>query len=201
MTLLRMLAFAPDDDQARRVARARPEAAGTGAAADVAGAAALTAAAPAEGVHATEQAVPAGAMPADCAEDAEHPAGGGPAADAWHEMVSSLALSGVARMIAEHSELVSTHDRVYRLRLDSAHDTLLSDAPVAAIERALADRGQAVAVEVEIGPVRCETPAQRVERLRAERQRAAEETLAADATVQGLLREFDGRLEGVRPID
>jgi DNA polymerase-3 subunit gamma/tau len=104
-------------------------------------------------------------------------------------------------MIAEHSELVSRDDRVIRLRLDSAHDTLLSDGPVATIERALAERGEPVRLEVEVGAIRRETPAQRFQRLRAERQQAAERTLATDTTVQTLLNEFGGRLDGVSPLE
>jgi DNA polymerase III subunit gamma/tau len=104
-------------------------------------------------------------------------------------------------MIAEHSQLVDHRDDVYRLRLDSAHDTLLSDAPVAALERALARRGRPVRVQVEIGAPSEETPAQRFQRLRVERQQAAERTLAGDRTVRTLLDEFGGRLEGVSPIE
>jgi DNA polymerase-3 subunit gamma/tau len=135
-----------------------------------------------------------------------------PESDApWHQVVSELALSGVARMIAEHSELLGATDQLYRLRLDSAHDTLLSEAPVAAIERALAERAAArrepaaarrrVRVEVEVGPVSRETPAQRFQRLRAERQQAAEQSMASDSTVRSLLSEFGGRLDGVSPLD
>ncbi len=97
--------------------------------------------------------------------------------------------------------LVSNSGGAYRLRLDNAHDTLLSDAPVAAIERALADRGLEVTLKVEVGAVSGETPAGRAERLRAERQQAAEASLAGDATVQSLLETFGGRIDGVRPID
>ena len=181
MTLLRMLAFAPDDDQASRVPRSEAERPGAGSAPD--------AVVPPRG--ATAEAAPAVAAEA-----------GTP----WHETVAGLELSGVARMLAEHSELVTSADGVYRLRLDRAHDTLLSEGPVAAIERALAGSGQdadaaAVRVEVEVGPVSRETPAQRFARLRAERQHAAEQSMASDRTVRTLLSEFGGRLDGVKPIE
>ncbi|MEQ8861553.1 MAG: DNA polymerase III subunit gamma/tau [Pseudomonadales bacterium] len=177
MTLLRMLAFAPDPDQARSV----PAAAGPGAQAD----SAVPAAAP--------------AAAAAAAQEAELPADAAP----WHELVSALSLSGVARMIAEHSELLERTDGVYRLRLDRAHDTLLSEAPVAAIERALAAHESALAVKVrvEIGDVAKETPARRFQRLRDERQQAAEQALATDHTVRTLLSEFGGRIDGVSPIE
>lgn len=105
-------------------------------------------------------------------------------------------------MIAEHSELLEQRDDLYRLRLDSAHDTLLAEGPVATLERALSARvGVAVKVRVEVGPVTTETPAVRLARERRERQQAAEQTLATDQTVQQLLSEFGGHLEGVSPVE
>ena len=197
MTLLRMLAFAPDDDQARRIPRPTEQG--------------IAAVPPTEADAATDAEAEGGAHDGTGSESRSEPAanavateaGGDPSSDVrpWHDVVAELPLSGVARMIAEHSELVSRDDRVYRLRLDDAHDTLLSDAPVAAIERALADQGTPVRVEVEVGEVTRETPARRFQRLRAERQRAAEETLATDSTVRTLLSEFGGRIDGVSPIE
>ncbi|MFW6094674.1 MAG: DNA polymerase III subunit gamma/tau [Pseudomonadota bacterium] len=167
MTLLRMLAFAPDEAQAQAVPPATPEAAPTP---------------PAGSAGNDVPAAATGAVP-------------------WHEQVAGLELSGVARMVAEHAELVEAGDEVYRLRLDDGHDTLLSDSAVAAIERALAACGHDVRVEVEVGPISGETPAQRFERERTDRQQAAERSLATDSTVKSLLSEFDGRIDGVRPIE
>ena len=179
MTLLRMFAFAPDDEQAERIPPAVES----------------RAAAPAD---AGNTALPGSRSETGSrGEAAPSPADSRP----WHEVVARLPLTGVARMIAEHSELLSDDGRVWRLRLDAAHDTLLSDAPVAAIERALAQDGRQVRVEVEVGEVTRETPAQRFQRLRAERQQAAEETLATDTTVRSLLEEFGGRIDGVSPIE
>ncbi len=108
-------------------------------------------------------------------------------------------------MLAEHSELLGRDGGTFHLRLDAAHDTLLSDGPVAAIERALAERlpdpDGPVKVHVEVGAVSRETPARRFQRLRDERQQAAEETLATDSTVRSLLSEFGGRIDGVSPIE
>ncbi len=137
------------------------------------------------------------------------PAGGTPAGSAggsagdpgWSELVQQLPLAGVARMIAEHSELLERTDRTLRLRIDSRHDALLSDSAVAGIERAFAELGESLQVQIEVGAVSQETPAERFARLRQERQAAAEQTLAADRTVQSLLSEFGGQLDGVRPIE
>ncbi len=191
MTLLRMLAFAPDDAAARTVPRA-PPVAETG---------------PAEAGPPEQDAIPQNAGARDVAPQDTgprpdpSPGAVAPGGRPWHEVVAGLKLSGVARMIAEHCELLEAGEQVYRLRLDSAHDTLLSDAAVAGIQRALAATGADVRVQVEVGEVASETPAQRLQRVRAERQQAAEQTLASDSTVRSLLREFDGRIDGVSPID
>ncbi|MEQ9002875.1 MAG: DNA polymerase III subunit gamma/tau [Pseudomonadales bacterium] len=198
MTLLRMLAFAPDGEGGPPSGGGRDKPAAERAAAPRTRGAAAVSSAPA--LPPQEKTAPPQAASHNAAPQAVAPAAAAPSC-AWHEVVSELELSGVARMIAEHSELVDDAGDVYRLRLDAAHDTLLSDAPVATLERALARRGRTVRVEVEIGAPTAETPAQRFARLRAERQRAAEQTLAGDQTVRSLLNEFGGRLEGVSPIE
>ena len=76
------------------------------------------------------------------------------------------------------------------------------ETPDATLERALcAKLGEPVRLKVEVGAVASETPAARLARERLERQRAAEETLATDHTVQQLLSEFGGRIEGVTPLE
>ncbi len=120
----------------------------------------------------------------------------------WLELVAELDLGGVARMIAEHSVLVTRDANTFNLMLDRAHDTLLSDNLVEAIRRALSDViGEKVGLSISAGDVEEETPAQVRERLAAQRQRDAELVLEKDATVQSLLGEFGGRLDGVRPVD
>jgi len=184
MTLLRMLAFAPD--AAGVVVPPAPVTAPRPAPAPVAR--------PSDGASTTAGPVaPAQSAPSVAAL---------PAQDGWFETVMALEVTGVARMIAEHSELVEAGPGRYRLRLDPSYDTLLADGPVATLERALGERlGERVRLQVEVAATVAETPAARFERERQARQRAAEETLATDDTVRRLLSEFDGRIEGVSPIE
>jgi len=122
--------------------------------------------------------------------------------DAWHEIVDKLALGGVARMLAEHSVARRIDADHVDLILDPAHDTLLGDAQIRAIERALAGHfGHAVTVSIEPGAIEIETPADRRARMTKERQQAAENLLESDETVRTLLSEFDGRLEEVHPLE
>jgi DNA polymerase-3 subunit gamma/tau len=125
----------------------------------------------------------------ELARDAEH----------WLELLEGLEVSGMARLLAEHSECLAHDDAHYRLRLDERHDALLADGPVAGLERALSARlGRAIRVRIELGPVTSETPALRKARLRQEREHAAREMLESNAGVQALLSTFAGRLEEVR---
>jgi DNA polymerase-3 subunit gamma/tau len=186
MTLLRMLAFAPD----------------------AAGLRVPPAPAPTEGVEPGSAPAagskPASTAPADSQASARAapPVTVLPAEAGWFETVMALKITGVARMLAEHSERLDADPGQYRLRLDPSYDTLLADGPVATLERALGEwLGAPIRLQIEVAATVAETPAARLERERATRQRAAEETLATDHTVQRLLSEFDGRIEGVSPIE
>jgi DNA polymerase-3 subunit gamma/tau len=120
----------------------------------------------------------------------------------WHEVVDSLALTGVARMIAEHTVVGADKGGKLELVLDNAHDTLLNDAQSAAIQRALTERlEKEIIVQIAPGAVHAETPAQRWSRQQAERQQGAEQMLETDQTVQSLLSEFGGKLDGVTPLE
>jgi DNA polymerase-3 subunit gamma/tau len=188
MTLLRMLAFAPSADLANipsaQGAQSTQTDAATNSAAEPKASAAVDAA-------------PRASAAVDAAPEAHMRDG-----RAWHEVVDALSLSGVARMIAEHSILKQHANGSIELTLDDAHDTLLNEAQRAAIERALSDDLQGpIQLQIVVAGVAQETPARRRERQAAERQRNAEMILESDQTVQSLLNEFGGRLDVVKPIE
>ena len=123
-------------------------------------------------------------------------------AESWSELVEALALSGVARMIAEHGIGTRLEDGTWRLVLDTDHDTLLNDTQVRNVRRAMSEHlGKSIELEVAVGDPGAETPAQRRERIALERQQRAVAALESDENVQSLLEEFDGRLDldSVRP--
>ncbi len=181
MTLLRMLAFAPDEERARV-----PPAHDLGAVGESGGTLARGTKAPA----------------AQVAADSFGTAGPSIGGREWHEVVDELPLSGVARMIAEHSVLSALTDDAVALTLDGAHDTLLNESQRRAIESALGELlGSTLRLQIDVGIPAAETPAARRAREAAERQSQAEKILQSDQTVQSLLSEFGGRLDAVRPID
>ena len=74
-------------------------------------------------------------------------------------------------MIAEHSIARELSAERVHLILDPAHDTLLGEAQIQMIQRALdAHFGQSVSFHIETGEIDVETPADRRARLAAERQ-------------------------------
>ena len=120
----------------------------------------------------------------------------------WYGLVERLGLTGVERMIAEHSLLVERGGGSCRLVLDRKHESLLHGGETGVVERALSDLfGEPVRLVVDIGDPAQETPAQRSGRLARERQAGARRQLEENATVQSLIETFDGRLEDVRALD
>ena len=119
----------------------------------------------------------------------------------WYDIVEQLSVTGVAKMIAEHSVLRAMQLPAMELVLSDNHDTLLTDAQRQGLGRALQDQlGQEIELTVTIAAVSSETPSQRKDRLTQERQADAEATLERDTTVQSLLSEFGGKIESARPL-
>ena len=112
-----------------------------------------------------------------------------------------MKLSGVAKMIAEHSVPGTIAGGVLTLLLDQAHDTLLNEVQVQAIERAVnSTLDTPITLEIKPEILSVETPAARRERLQAKRQGDAERAMERDATVQALVADFEGTLEAVQPV-
>ena len=120
----------------------------------------------------------------------------------WHGLVGRLGLTGVERMIAEHSVLVERDGGKCRLVLDRKHESLLHGREAGVLEGALANLfGEPVRLVIDIGDPAHATPAERKQRLEQERVAAARRELEANATVKSLIETLDGRLEHVRPLD
>ena len=214
MTLLRMLAFAPDDAGMKVPRAAGAERQTTTAATTGPGDTGASETAEVDATSDTRQMVGSRADTAvvnaapSKTEEVVRPIGMTPASPGsaiqteWFQLVSRLELRGVARMIVENSLPVEESDERLRLMLDRAHDTLLSDAQVKAVQRAVCDAlGKSLTVEVFSGDPQGETPAQAKNRLASERQRDAEQTMQSSGLVRSLLDEFGGRLDEVRPVD
>ena len=199
MTLLRMLAFAPDAPSAQSVPPAAP---GTEPAPD-------SKREPSPGGATPRNTKPRPPAPSSSAgvRPSPSPRPSRPKEDSealaaqWLDCFKQLELSGPSRAIAEHSVLIDKAGSRYRLRLDPAQEALLSGDRNPEIERALTVvLGQPVELRIEVGPLAAESPAKHQQRRQAERQAAARQQLEQDQIVQSLIADFDGHLVDARHL-
>ena len=125
--------------------------------------------------------------------------------DRWPETVAGLGLEGLSGDIAAHSELVDAGNGRLRIRLDGAHENLLTEEArgelVAALLAALPAFRK---VEIEIaGAGKGDTLAARNRAAERRRQQRAEEEFKADPFVQASLEIFGAEIEvgSIRPVD
>jgi DNA polymerase-3 subunit gamma/tau len=164
MTLLRMLAF-------------RPEAAGQGAAA--------TRAVPAPPTTPSQPAAPAPAAIPNAAA-----AAAAPVSD-WSTVLAALDLDGPTRMLALNCTLAASRPGLIRLTLDARNAGARTRAREDKLAQALSRHlGEPVRIEIEVGEVATETPAQAGERATQEALAAARAALATDPTAQALQQRF-----------
>ncbi len=181
MTLLRLLAFAPRDDAAPPTPQAAaPRAMAAGA---TTGSAPATLAAPKHAKSAKAAAPPL------------------PGAEQWPELVARLQVAGLARELAAHSELLSSDDDHFRLRV-----SIKSYAEAGNVERlraALAQHfGRPMRVSVAVGDTAgATTAAALAEQARSEKQKSAEQAIYADPFVKELIENFGAQVEpqSIRP--
>jgi DNA polymerase III subunit gamma/tau len=188
MTLLRMLAFAPDcggpgDKAEPRRARAPASIASPSPA--VAGPA----------LSGTQRpSVVAENAPAAANESHGH---------AWGEIVEALGVSGMARMLAQHCELVKLEPQRIELKLPRAHERLLEKAYQERLKGALQKRyGADVHISITIGESSGNSPAEIADRERQRNQVRAIAEIEQDPFVRELVENFDARVNeaSIKPI-
>ena len=215
MTLLRMLAFAPGSDtRAPRVppapARVAPmpqtEPAPRAAAKPEATPAVVPATAAAPVVPAALAATtpyiePVSATPAASAmiasESTPH------AAWDWLAVVASLRLGGMAKMLADHCELVAQTADAVTLRVGEADKHLLDRTYQDKLIAALRDKyGAGLKVTVELGAAVEKTPQQVRTRIKDERQAEAVASIESDPFVRELVEQFGGQIDAttIQPL-
>ena len=217
MTLLRMLAFAPGAAPADRHApvRAVPI-----AGAEPAPRAVAPVAAPARSIVPVQATVPrAVSVPAEPAappELIETPAPIAPPAPAlvareptphgtwdWLAVVAELRLGGMAKMLADHCELVSQTGNAVSLRVGEAHKHLLDRTYQDRLVGSLREKyGAALDVRFEIGAAAERTPQQVRTRIKEARQAEAVAAIESDPFVRELVDQFGGQIDAstIQPL-
>jgi DNA polymerase-3 subunit gamma/tau len=126
-----------------------------------------------------------------------------PAAWDWLAVVASLRLGGMAKMLADHCELVSQAGDAVTLRVGEAHKHLLDRAYQDKLVAALRDKfGAALKVTVEIGAAAEQTPQQVRTRIKDARQAEAVAAIESDPFVRELVEQFGGQIDAstIQPL-
>ena len=169
MTLLRMLAFAPDGS----AAPARP------------------ASVPARGSAPPESAAAATPVVPSGSPGSKKNSGNAQ----WAEIVEKLGLTGMARMLAQHCELVSHDETRIELCLAKAHERLLDKAYQDKLKAALQHYfGGSPRLSISVGGENGNSPADITSRDNQQRQAKAIAEIEQDPFVRELVENFDARV-------
>lgn len=119
-------------------------------------------------------------------------------------MIQSMGLAGMTLQLANNCVLAGIDDHSVTLNLDPQLSHIRTPQMEAKLEKALqALLGRPVRLQLSAVKAGEETPALQQQRLRDERQRAAELDIEQDETVRALKERFDARIipGSVKPID
>ncbi len=145
---------------------------------------------------------PAAQPPAAQSPAAQPPASAPPADGAsWTEIVEGLAVTGMARMLAQHCELVSRDARLIELRLPRAHERLLEKPYQERVKAALQARfGATVHVSITVGESGGNSPVEIAERERQRKEARAISEIEQDPFVRELVEDMDARVNSIKPL-
>jgi DNA polymerase-3 subunit gamma/tau len=121
----------------------------------------------------------------------------------WPEWVEQLGLSGMARMLAQHCELVSSDATRVELKIAQSHQHLLDgpyqDRLKAALEQYLGGRLKLV---IQLADSAGASPAAIADRDKQQRQAQAVAAIEKDPFVRELVDTFDARIVGssIKPL-
>ena len=184
MTLLRMLAFrpAPPPEGAKAVSQPAAPASVSSPGRDT-----TSAAAP--------PIIPSSAAPEQAKVDAgSSTIEAGESCD-WHDLIPRLSLGGMSAQLAAHCSLEEWQDDKLKLHLDPVCEGLIGSLAEERLQQAIDDYcGRHVELVFNTGPAEAETPAQRAERERCEKEAAAVTAMQNDPLVQALEEKMDAEL-------
>ena len=196
MTMLRMVAFAPD---AAAVPAPRPD-----ARAPAPGPAPAGDADPPAAGQAPDHAEPAPRPPAppESPPPAPEEAQGLVSPSRWPELCARLALNGVTGQLAANCIVLGHSENAVDLGLSPEHAQLLTPGARARLESALTDYfGRPIRLRVEIAPREGESPAERDAREESERVERASRDIRDVPDYQDLLARFEGNPRSIHPPD
>ncbi|MDP2171415.1 MAG: DNA polymerase III subunit gamma/tau [Rhodocyclaceae bacterium] len=207
MVLLRLHAFRPDSAKVGTGGRGDPGSAKVGAGGTAQPARASTGTAQPASLN-TGTAQPERAntamRPAPVASAPPPPQPNSPAATGdsdWHALVAQLPLTGMARQLAQHCELITLTDTQITLRMSPVHKHL---APQQEKLQAELQKhyGRPLALKIELAETAGETPKVRADNVKRERQDQAIAAIEGDPFVREVCDLFDASIDEstIKPI-
>ena len=122
----------------------------------------------------------------------------------WHQLVESLSLQGMLRVLANNCALIRREANTYHLELAPAHASLRNSKLEERLQEALsAHLGEKAKLLFTVTQPTAETPAALQERVSQDRLRSAQEAISQDSHVKTLQEMFDARIvpDSIRPVD
>ena len=155
------------------------------------------------------EAAPAPRAAAPRTAPAAAPAGAAPALKknpvdaAWPELVEQLGLTGMARMLAQHCELVDRDATRIELKIAQSHQHLLEGPYQERLKAALEQHfGARLKLTIRLSDSAGASPAAMADRDRQQRQAQAVAAIEKDPFVRELVDNFDARIVGssIKPV-
>jgi DNA polymerase-3 subunit gamma/tau len=113
----------------------------------------------------------------------------------WESIVAGLGLSGMARVLADHCELIRREGARVELRIGQAHQHLLDGPFQQRLKAALESHfGAPLRVAIQVGEAAGSSPAAIADRDRQQRQEQAIAGIERDPFVRELVEGFDARV-------
>jgi DNA polymerase III subunit gamma/tau len=127
-----------------------------------------------------------------------------PAAPAsWSETIEGIGVAGMARMLAQHCELVRFEANRLELRLPRTHERLLEKTYQERLRSALQKRyGEGLQLVIGLGETGGRSPVEIAERQRERDQARAVAEIEQDSFVRELVETFDARIDenSIKPL-
>ena len=121
----------------------------------------------------------------------------------WDDLVESLGLTGMARMLAEHCELVGRDASKVELKIAQAHQRLLDGPYQERLKAALEQHfGGKLRLVIQVADSAGSSPAAVADREKQQKQAQATAAIEQDPFVRDLVENFDGRVveSSIKPV-
>jgi DNA polymerase-3 subunit gamma/tau len=121
----------------------------------------------------------------------------------WHACVDSLSLTGMARQLAQHCELLELSETSVRLCLSPAHKHLLGKTQQDKLQAELGNHfGRPMHLRIDIAEPANQTPAERNRNAQSARQERAIAAIEQDPFVRDVIDLFDARIDEstIKPV-